>query len=434
MAALAAKLADAVLGQYQAGVPARILHIGQNLLLNAAAAAVIGRDHPACTWLSDDSALGARLSASQVATRFAVSANAQGFDDGHIETLTHPGCVNIGAALGIASLTDVAGRDFLSAFLLGCEMEIRLARAVAPEALAQGWDLNGICGTLSAAMTATLLLGASEESLGNAVGLAASCTLGQLSAVGSVLERYILGKASANAVSCALLSQRGFTASIRALDDPRGLGASLVQRPDVFSSVTDTFGTDWLLEDLAISRYPCAIFLQPVVDAALMLRAASPEESHGSAPTILCNELAARLGSRPRPANGLEAQASAQYCAETAFREGAVGPEHFTDHYVAAKSAAAADVGLEVNHLLPLQQAEATIRRDCDSAPDRLSTPVHRSGTSGLAADEVPGRARKLLGSQRCQGLADYLIMLTSELAERPDLGRLPAVVTGTVQ
>ena len=62
------------------------------------------------------------------------------YDDGHIETLTHPGSVNIGAALGIASLADITGRDFLTAFLLGCEMEIRLARAIAPEALARGWD------------------------------------------------------------------------------------------------------------------------------------------------------------------------------------------------------------------------------------------------------------------------------------------------------
>jgi hypothetical protein len=66
----------------------------------------------------------------------------------------------------------------------------------------------------------------------------------------------VAGKASANGVAAALLSRRGFTASPTALDAPRGLGAALVQRPDVFSSVTGALGTEWLLDEVVIRRHP----------------------------------------------------------------------------------------------------------------------------------------------------------------------------------
>ena len=433
MPGLAAQLAGAVLGQYRAGVPDRILLMGKNLLLNAGAVSVIGRDHPGCTWLPADGGSTGSLSAGQVATRFAVTANVFSFDDGHIETLTHPGCVNIGAALGIASLADVTGRDFLTAFLLGCEMEIRFARALAPDALTQGWDLNGVCGTLSAAITASLLLRASADMLGNAISIGASCTLGQLSSVGSIIESYIVGKASANGVSCALLSRSGFTASAGALDAPRGLGAALVQRPDVFCGVTDALGTEWLLDELVIARYPCATFLHSLVEAALLLRSTSPEESQRSAPTILCSDLAARLGYRPRPADGLEARASAQHCAATAFREGALSLEHFTDDYAVAMAATTAEICIEVNDRLSLQQAEAMIRPAFGRVPEGPSAQIHRSRARGLTADEVLAKARRVLNSQQHEGLADSLITLISALEKQPSVRRLLTVMIGAV-
>jgi 2-methylcitrate dehydratase PrpD len=251
---LTVRLADAVSAQYQAGLPARILDKGRDLLLNTAAVAIAGRHHPG--WKQLSSGWPPHRGAGQVALLFTAAANVHDVDDGHIGTLVHPSCVNMGAALGVASLAGVTGRDFLTAFLLGCETEIRFARALSPGALERGWDLNGVCGPLSAAVTAALLLGAGPAMLGNAVGIAASSTLGHLGSAGSLLTSFVAGKASANGVAAALLSRRGFTASPTALDSPRGLGAALVQRPDVFSTVTGALGTQWLLDEVVIERRP----------------------------------------------------------------------------------------------------------------------------------------------------------------------------------
>jgi 2-methylcitrate dehydratase PrpD len=86
--------------------------------------------------------------------------------------------------------------------------------------------------------------------IATAVGIAASSTLGHQSSAGSVLRPFVMGKAAANGVAAALLARQGFTASPGALDSPRGLGAALVQRPAVFSTVTSGLGTEWLLDEV----------------------------------------------------------------------------------------------------------------------------------------------------------------------------------------
>jgi 2-methylcitrate dehydratase PrpD len=259
MEPLAVRLAEAVAVRYRAGLPARILNTGRDLLLNAAAGAIAGREHPGWKTLSSAGKPGTpgEPGASQIALLFAAAAAAAAAsvhdsDDGPIATVSHPSGVNMGAALGASSLAPVTGRDFLTAFLLGCETELRFARALTPEAPNRGWDLDGVCGPLSAAITAALLLGAGPGTLGNAVGIAASSTAGHRSGAGSLLGVFVAGKAAANGVTAALLSRQGFTASPGALDSPRGLGSALVQRPGVFGTVTDGFGTEWLLDGITL--------------------------------------------------------------------------------------------------------------------------------------------------------------------------------------
>lgn len=445
MGTLAVQLAEAVAAQYQARLPARILAKGRDLLLNAAAVAIAGHDHPGWKSLSSGwppppaPAAGRRggpgrlrdPGAGQVALLFTAAASVHDFDDGHIDTLIHPSCVNMGAALGSASLAEVTGRDFLTAFLLGCELEIRFARALTPEALDRGWDLDGVCGPLSAAITSALLLGAGPEMLGNAVSIAASSTLGHLSSAGSMLRPFVTGKASANGVASALLSRRGFTASPGALDSPRGLGSALVQRPAVFRTVTAGLGTEWLLDEVLIKRYPCAILLHPVVDAALALRAAAPDDTGRMSTTVRCSPLTARLTSCAHPADGLQAKISAQHCVATALREGRVLMEHFTDEYTRAMTAAAAQIRVDADAHLPPPAAEVMAGPAAGTASGRARPAVFRSGKHTPAPDEVAMKARSVLRDQRQDGVAESLITFLSAIDEQPDVRSLMTATCG---
>lgn len=101
---------------------------------------------------------GARAGATQSALTvggIVASAISVHDHDVYADTLIHPVPVNLGAAISVASFKPVSETEFLSALAIGCELDIRLALALGPVTLERGWDLNGVCGTLSAAVTAS---------------------------------------------------------------------------------------------------------------------------------------------------------------------------------------------------------------------------------------------------------------------------------------
>jgi 2-methylcitrate dehydratase PrpD len=130
-----------------------------------------------------------------------------------------PGASPFGALMALGETLSEYER--LAAFAIGCEVNVRLAAALAPQG-ELGWDLTGVAGVIGSGVTAALLLGATEETLARSIGIASSMTLGQRIATGTPSARLIAGKASSNGVLAALLAQRGFTGPLSP-ETPRGL-------------------------------------------------------------------------------------------------------------------------------------------------------------------------------------------------------------------
>jgi hypothetical protein len=127
---------------------------------------------------------------------------------GAIGAQRFPGASPFGALMALGETLSEDER--LTAFAIGCEVNVRLAEALAPQG-ERGWDLTGVAGVIGSSVTSTLLLGATEETLARSIGIASSMTLGQRVANGTSSARLIAGKASSNGVLAALLAQRGFT-------------------------------------------------------------------------------------------------------------------------------------------------------------------------------------------------------------------------------
>ncbi len=173
-------------------------------------------------------------------------------DAARVDAPIHPVAVNLGAAISVATFKLVNGAELLSAFAIGCELEIRLALALGPGARERGWDLNGVCGTLSAAVTASLLVDSQSANVANAIEVASSCTLGLEEAGGSDLKLYTSGKAAQNGVTSALLASTDFSGPRECFESPRGLGQALVQRMDAFESVTSALASLDTLEEIIV--------------------------------------------------------------------------------------------------------------------------------------------------------------------------------------
>ena len=79
--------------------------------------------------------------------------------------LTHPTIPPLAAGLAVSEkIGKVSGKDFLTAFLAGFEVECKIAEAIRPDHYKKGFHTSGTVGTFGAAMTAGKLLGLSESS------------------------------------------------------------------------------------------------------------------------------------------------------------------------------------------------------------------------------------------------------------------------------
>ena len=109
------------------------------------------------------------------------------------------------------------GRRALTAYAAGRETQVRLKNALSPQTGEGAWDLDAVCGVISATVTAGLLLSLDAEQLADAVGIAASETLGHRPRRGTDMEAFHAGKAASNGVIAAMFARHGFTGS-RSLD------------------------------------------------------------------------------------------------------------------------------------------------------------------------------------------------------------------------
>jgi 2-methylcitrate dehydratase PrpD len=416
MTSIAEKVADQAAAAYRQPLPTDCAAAGLRLLMNAAALAPHGERHPVVralveAWPPRGGDGHRRAARSPLTTAGAVAAaiNVDDYDDAHIETLVHPSCVNLAAAVSIASLKPVSGAELLSAFVIGCELEIRLAIALLPEALDRGWDLNGVCGTLSAAVTASLLVDPSPARVANAIEVAASSTMGLLAAIGSPVKVYTVGKAAQNGVAAALLASTRFTAPGDCFESPRGLGQALVQRKDAFDSVTDDLTSLEALGRTVVKRYPCAIVLHPYVDAVQELRGF---EQDVRSITARCNPWVLQLVDRPGPGSGLDAKVSAQYCLSTILAEGQLAVRHFEDARVLSARSRETPITLVEDPCVAVGAGLIEWHTDSSGAQPDGQRSHHR--LRDATASELIQKVTAVLGASSCSAeestrLVDYL-------------------------
>src|ERR1700733_2175662 len=114
-------------------------------------------------------ALGAdRLMASMALAALAngASGHAMDYDDTQLSTtpdrtyglLTHPTVPPLAASLAVSERTGLSGAAFLEAFLVGFEVECKIAEAIDPSHYVRGFHSSGTAGTFGAAAAAAKLL------------------------------------------------------------------------------------------------------------------------------------------------------------------------------------------------------------------------------------------------------------------------------------
>jgi 2-methylcitrate dehydratase PrpD len=187
--------------------------------------------------------------------------------------VVHPSGPIAAAALALAELRPVSGRDLLTAFALGVEMTCRLClgTTVPPADGSFAWSGTGITAGLGAAVAAGRLLRLDTQRMRVAMGLALSQASGFRAMHGTATVAFMPAHAGQMGLRAALLAERGFTAGLSALEGKSGYLSTFCTRPDL-DALAGGLGERFELLRNTYKPYPCGIVIHPIIDACLKLR------------------------------------------------------------------------------------------------------------------------------------------------------------------
>lgn len=274
-----------------------------------------------------------RLDALGAAFINAISANLLDFDDTHPDTIIHPAAPVAAPVLALAQARGFSGRDAITAFILGVEVECRIGNAVSPGHYARGWHITSTCGVFGAAAACAKLLGLRANGIANAIGIAASQSAGIVENLPTAAKNVSVGNAARNGLFAALLAAEGYDASARAIEGPLGWARAMGDEPDL-ERLVGGLGKSWEIAKNTYKPYPAGIVFHAVIDACFKLRARLNQRVDDIASvTVQGSALLLARGDRA-VRNERDARVSIHHCAACGLLLGAAGVPEFAEPLV----------------------------------------------------------------------------------------------------
>ncbi len=283
-------------------------------------------------------------SASLAALANGVAGHADDFDDTQLAQtpdriyglLTHPTIPALAPTLSVGQELGVTGRDLLTAFCCGYEVECKLAEAMNPDHYIKGFHSTATMGVFGSVAGAAKLYGLSVEQTRFAIGIAASKSAGLRVNFGTMTKPYHAGAAAENGVVAAQLARLGYESDPNALDGQWGhfqvMGGG-VDADRLIGHLGNPYTLSW--PGVSVKPYPCGSLSHPSMDTLLDLilehdvKPEQVEEVRLGAGNNILNPLRYQ-----EPQNELEAKFSLQFCLGILVLRRQAGIQEFTDEVV----------------------------------------------------------------------------------------------------
>ncbi|NEP86339.1 MAG: MmgE/PrpD family protein [Okeania sp. SIO2C2] len=286
------------------------------------------------------SALGTQLQTSSplAALVNGTFAHSYDYDDDNWAMMGHPSAPVLSAALAVAEAQGATGKELLTAYILGYEIEAKIGRGMNPAHYRLGWHPTSTLGIIGATVATAKLLGLSSSEIAMALGIAASLASGLRANFGTMTKPLHVGHAAMSGVQAATLAQMGLTAHEAILETSLGFAEKFTQENGFqFEPMTDNLGNPYeiLRSGSCIKQYPCCAFTHRAIDAILELVKVH-DFSAEEVEEVECFMGPASSGVLKyyRPLTGLEAKFSMEYCLAAAIADKKLGLSQFTDENV----------------------------------------------------------------------------------------------------
>jgi aconitate decarboxylase len=245
--------------------------------------------------------------------------------------LNHPTSPTLPAILALAEHLGSSGRSVVEALVAAFEVQGRLRLAATGMGDGQGFHKPGTTGLFGAVTGAAKMLRLDRARALMAFGIAGSRAGSLAINTGSMTKSSHSGHAARMGIECAVLAQKGWTASSDVFGAGGFFDTFLFGQAQPELLVKD-FGAPFRMVDpgVGFKKHPSNYFTHRPIDAALALRA-----EHAFDPDAI-ERVEIRFPrfdyvNRPQPRTGLDGKFSVQYATAVALLDGEVTVDSFDD-------------------------------------------------------------------------------------------------------
>jgi 2-methylcitrate dehydratase PrpD len=191
----------------------------------------------------------------------------------HVKAVLHEAAVLLPSAIAVGEMVGASGRDVIEAFVLGADIETRVALAVSPTGMyARGFHPTVVAGCFGSAVSAGKILGLDHSESLNAFGLAGAQSSGLLAWESDKTEMsrpFNPGIAARNGVTAALLANKGF-AGPEVLEGKYSVFKAFSGESHL-GELLDGLGSRFEVMNFTFKRYSSCSFTHPGLDALLKM-------------------------------------------------------------------------------------------------------------------------------------------------------------------
>jgi 2-methylcitrate dehydratase PrpD len=216
---------------------------------------------------------GLKISAPDAALANGVIAHSLDYDDCGVK-IGHPSVLVLPAVLSLGEHLGASGRDILTAYILGLEVEGKLALYADFKLMQARLNHQTWYGSIGAAAGCAKLLRLDVAKTTMALGIGANFACGLSANHGSMAGAMAAGNACRNGVVAALMAQEGFTANPNIIEAKNGFYDTLVGRDHYDAErMADGLGKPFYIESpgIGLKKYPSCYHTHRALDGVFQL-------------------------------------------------------------------------------------------------------------------------------------------------------------------
>jgi 2-methylcitrate dehydratase PrpD len=395
---------------------------------------------------------GLKVSAPDAALANGVIAHALDYDDCGVK-IGHPSVLVLPAVLSLGEHLGASGQDLLTAYLLGLEVEGKLALHADFKLMQARLNHQTWYGSIGAAAACAKLLRLDVAKTRMALGIAGNFACGLSANHGSMAGAMAAGNACHNGVIAALMAQEGVTANPDVIEAKNGFYDTLVG-PGHYDAerMAEGLGDPFYIESpgIGLKMYPSCYHTHRALDGVFQLLGEHRlSDKDIAAVDVGTSERAMRVLAFSEPATPYQAKFSMPHCIAAAVVDHQVTLETFTDHKFEDRNIVAArkkvhlsfpdvpiwpglaDVGPDtefVGNPVTIRttdgrsySARVDIPRGDPALPltdDELLTKYRECGRRQLRPDDIERSVGLVLGLETVADIGTLMAILSSPLRE----------------